>query len=94
MTDEQRERRKVIFSGRVQGVGFRYTTVALARKYPVAGYVRNVPDGTVELVAEGDPKVLDRFLADVEEAMRGYIQQRQVVPVEAREPLRGFTVRY
>ncbi len=94
MTDEQRERRKVIFSGRVQGVGFRYTTVALARKYPVAGYVRNVPDGTVELVAEGDPQILDRFLADVEEAMRGHIQERQVVPVKAREPLQGFTVRY
>ena len=50
-----RERRRVVFSGRVQGVGFRFTCQSLARGFDVAGYVRNLADGRVELVAEGEP---------------------------------------
>ena len=48
-------RRRVLFSGRVQGVGFRYTTEAVASRFQVTGWVRNVRDGRVELVAEGLP---------------------------------------
>lgn len=57
------------FTGRVQGVGFRYTTVNVARRFAVAGYVTNLPDGRVELVAEGDAKELKAFLAAVQDAM-------------------------
>ena len=46
--------KRVLYSGRVQGVGFRYTTQALAAGHPIAGYVRNLPTGEVELVAEGE----------------------------------------
>ena len=58
-------RRRVLFHGRVQGVGFRYTTASIARRHPVVGFVRNLPDGSVELVAEATPPVLDQFLADI-----------------------------
>ena len=51
-----RVRRRVYFSGRVQGVGFRFTCQSLARGFEVAGYVRNLPDGRVELVAEGESR--------------------------------------
>ena len=57
------------FTGRVQGVGFRYTAVSLARRFAVAGYVMNLPDGRVELVAEGDQKELNAFLDAVHDAM-------------------------
>ena len=58
-----RIRRRVHFSGRVQGVGFRYTCQSIARGFDVGGYVRNLPDGRVEPLAEGEPGELDNFLA-------------------------------
>ncbi len=54
-----------IFQGRVQGVGFRATVHKIAQKYPVSGWVRNLPDGTVELKAEGKPGVLEMFLKSI-----------------------------
>ncbi len=54
-------RRTILFTGRVQGVGFRFTTETIASGFPVTGTVRNLPDGRVELVAEGNPADLDAF---------------------------------
>ncbi len=61
------------FSGRVQGVGFRYTTVNIARRYHVAGYVRNQPDGRVEVVAEGKQADLKAFIESIVETMGSHI---------------------
>jgi len=68
-------RRTVHFSGRVQGVGFRYTTESIARRFAVTGYVRNLPDGRVELVTEGTVGELDRFVGAISEAMRSNISE-------------------
>lgn len=54
-------RRRYRFHGRVQGVGFRAFTASRARWIGVAGYVKNLPDGTVEAVAEGPLELLTRF---------------------------------
>ena len=62
---EQHERREVIFRGQVQGVGFRYMTRQIAGRFQVAGFVRNQSDGTVQLVVEGEPAELDRFIRSV-----------------------------
>jgi acylphosphatase len=62
---ESLERRRVLYTGHVQGVGFRYTTQRIAQAFAVTGFVRNLSNGSVELVAEGSPAELDRFLADV-----------------------------
>ncbi|MEM6751182.1 MAG: acylphosphatase [Planctomycetota bacterium] len=67
-------RQSVVFRGRVQGVGFRYTTARIARRHAVAGYVENQPDGTVRLVAEGQPDEVQSLIDDVLEAMRGKVQ--------------------
>ncbi len=54
---------KVIVSGRVQGVWFRASTRSQAVKLGIKGYVRNMPDGNVEFVAEGDDAAVDRLIA-------------------------------
>jgi acylphosphatase len=90
-----RERRRVTFSGRVQGVGFRFTCQSLARGFDVAGYVRNLPNGGVELVAEGQPAELDAFLSAIRVEMNSYIKDI-VTDSEAPSglPLTGFAIRH
>ena len=68
MSSEQQSnpiRRHVIYRGRVQGVCFRMISHELSHNFQVVGYVRNLPDGTVELEAEGEPAEVDRFLAAI-----------------------------
>ncbi len=60
---------RTLYSGRVQGVGFRYTTAEVAKRHPVFGQVRNLSDGRVELVAEGQDRDIKRFLRDVIETV-------------------------
>ena len=86
-------RQRVHFHGRVQGVGFRYTTASIAKRYPVVGYVRNLPDGSVELVAEAVPVVLEQFLADITAAFAGKIRQQSVDEIPRDEPLAMFEIR-
>ncbi len=56
---------KLRIEGLVQGVGYRYYAYRLAKRYGVKGYVMNMPDGSVEVVAEGEGKNLERFLEEV-----------------------------
>lgn len=55
----------VHYAGRVQGVGFRATAASLARRLGLRGYVRNLRDGRVEMVAEGEPQDVERLLAQI-----------------------------
>jgi acylphosphatase len=71
-------RHTIHFEGHVQGVGFRYTTVAVARDHHVAGYVRNLPDGRVQLVAEGDPAELSRLRQAILAEMAGRVRRHTV----------------
>jgi acylphosphatase len=90
-----RVRRRVHFSGRVQGVGFRFTCRSLARGYEVAGHVRNLANGQVELVVEGEPIELDRFLAAIRLEMSDYIRNVEVQTESPdQEPLIGFSIRH
>jgi acylphosphatase len=84
--------KRVVYSGRVQGVGFRYTAHALAAGFAVAGYVRNLPDGTVEMAAEGAADQVEAFLAAVAERMGDNIR-RVTVHDEPSGGWQGFQVR-
>ncbi len=94
MAESARERREVYYSGRVQGVGFRYTARSLAARFPVAGYVKNLPDGRVELVVEGTPEETGAFLAAVRREMGYYIAAAQETTKPATGRLHGFEVRF
>ncbi len=86
-------RKHVTYSGQVQGVGFRYMAHGLAQRFDVAGYVRNLPSGDVELAAEGPAEQVDGLLAAVAERMAGYIRN-QTVREEPPSGARGFTIRH
>lgn len=67
-----RRRLQVLYSGSVQGVGFRYTARTVATGYEVAGTVRNLPDGRVELVAEGSHEELEAFRQGIRDSGLGH----------------------
>ena len=75
MSDVHHE--SVFFSGRVQGVGFRYATLQVAREFEVSGFVCNLPDGRVQLEAEGRAAEVAAFVTAVEERMHGYIRKTE-----------------
>ena len=84
----------VYYSGHVQGVGFRYTTLSIARGYNVAGFVQNLPDGRVELVAEGEKHEIDAFLRDVRERFLNFIRKEQCDVGPATGEFTGFDIRH
>ena len=77
----------VHYSGHVQGVGFRYNAARCARAYEVTGFVRNLSDGRVELVAEGDREHVEGLLDDIRQSMSGNIRE---VDMETGEPTGEF----
>jgi acylphosphatase len=83
----------VLYSGHVQGVGFRYTAKSVATGFDVTGTIRNLPDGCVELVAEGARQELDAFRAAVRDAgLAGFIRDEKVNWADARNEFRGFEI--
>ena len=87
-------RRTLHFTGRVQGVGFRFTAEAVASRYRVAGFVRNLPDGRVELVAEGSPAELDLLQSAVEQAMQSCIKEVSASDSTATGEFASFSIAF
>jgi acylphosphatase len=83
----------VFFTGHVQGVGFRYTTLQVAREFEVAGFVKNLPDGRVCLEAEGAERDVSNFLAAVEERMHGLIRKTERAAQTRPPQFAGFTIK-
>lgn len=93
MSGGGRRRMQVLYSGHVQGVGFRYTAKAVAWGFEVAGTVRNLPDGRVELVAGGAREELAAFRRAMREAgLEHFIRDEVVTWDEARGEFRGFEI--
>jgi acylphosphatase len=86
-------RKTICFFGTVQGVGFRYTTRAIAGGFKVAGYVRNLRNGSVELIAEGISSEIDRFLDALRNRMSGYIDREEMHESPATGEFAGFEIR-
>ena len=86
-------RMKILYTGRVQGVGFRYSAKTAATGFEIAGTVRNLPDGRVELLAEGLREELEAFRQAIRGAgLAGFIRDENVTWSEAQSEFRGFEI--
>jgi acylphosphatase len=84
---------RILYSGSVQGVGFRYTVKSTATGFDVAGTVRNLPDGAVELVAEGRREELEAFRQAIHESgLEHFIRDEDVSWEDPRGEFRGFEI--
>lgn len=85
---------KVIYTGTVQGVGFRYSVQQLIAGYDVQGYVRNLPDRTVELFLQGEEaEILGMLEAVTQSHLNGFIKKSEVTHVTHDTTLTGFKIR-
>ena len=87
-------RRTVFFSGHVQGVGFRYTAQRVARRFDVRGYVKNLRDGRVEAVVEGEPEEVAAFVNAVREEMSPNVRDVQCNDSPASGEFADFAIRF
>jgi acylphosphatase len=88
------KRVEVEFSGRVQGVGFRFTAERFARDYGIIGFVRNLSDGRVELVAEGEEQKLKDFLEAMRFDLDNYIEHYSQNWFDPTGEFKNFTIRF
>ncbi len=86
--------KRVFYSGRVQGVGFRFSSKQTARGYDVCGWVKNLPDGRVELhVQAWELDEVEAFLDGIQESSLGsQIKEREIRVVASENGLRGFEI--
>ena len=88
-----RRRLKIFYSGRVQGVGFRYAAKTVAAGFEITGTVKNLPDGRVELIAEGTRAELEAFRTAIRaEGLAGFIRDEQITWADAQNEFRGFEI--
>src|SRR5699024_9007816 len=82
----------VFFSGRVQGVGFRYETLQIAKGFEVTGFVKNLPDGRVQLEAEGEEAEVTAFVEQIEEDLSSFIRETEKRAKWGAARFFGFTI--
>lgn len=83
----------VFFTGHVQGVGFRYSVLQVAKEFEVTGYVSNLVDGRVQLEAEGAASDVAAFVDSVQERMHGYIRKTERSARKGPAMFSGFTIK-
>ncbi len=93
LTDPMVQRWNIHFCGDVQGVGFRYTAVRAAQTRPVTGWVRNLADRRVQMVAEGDAEELLRFVEEVCQMTYGNVTEHTIEKGQPTGEFTGFEVR-
>jgi acylphosphatase len=82
----------IFFTGHVQGVGFRYATFQVAKEFEVAGSVKNLLDGRVQVEVEGEPAEIDAFVTAVQEKMHGFIRKTDRVRDRRTPQFTGFVI--
>jgi len=84
----------VFYSGRVQGVGFRFTAERIALSLGITGWVKNIYDGRVEIVAEADEKKLEKFLKEINSYFSNYIQDQDTDWQESTGEFKDFGLKF
>ena len=86
--------KQVVFKGRVQGVGFRYTTQRAACRYDLTGFVRNLPDGTVEALMQGTAANVQACLNDLQDTFGGYLRETNTTDQPVNPRYHDFRISY
>jgi acylphosphatase len=94
MSNSTPKRHTVYYSGHVQGVGFRYTSRSIARGYEVTGFVRNLADGRVELVVEGQPHEVHAFRREVRDRFFNQIRDERCEVGAPSGEFAGFEIQH
>ena len=86
--------KRITFVGRVQGVGFRFTALAVANRYQLTGLVRNLLDGTVEMIAQGHPDDINNCIRDIKESHRGNISETKIEEIPLNPEYKAFKITF
>ena len=86
--------RHIIFSGRVQGVGFRFTAHRMAGRHQLTGYVRNLSDGTVEMLAQGPAEEIDDCVKDIQQSLISYVRETKIKEVPPNPKYTDFRITF
>ena len=86
--------RHIVFSGRIQGVGFRFTALNIANRYELKGYVRNLPDGDVEMITHGPAEMIDNCVRDLQDSFVGSISHIDIEEATPDPKLTDFKITF
>ncbi len=84
----------MIFIGRVQGVGFRFTAHRIAKRCQLTGFVRNLTDGTVEMLAQGQAEDINNCIKELEDSFAGYVRESKIEEVPLDPRYRNFKITF
>ena len=84
----------IIFSGRVQGVGFRYTAHRIALRCELTGFVKNLPNGSVEMLVQGHPDDVAECIGDIKESFGNYIRDTKITDPAVNPGYHNFTIAF
>jgi acylphosphatase len=84
----------VIFIGRVQGVGFRFTAHRIAQRCQITGFVRNQPDGTVEMHAQGPARDVDDCIKNIKDYFGDYVRETRIQEIPTDPKYKDFRITF
>jgi acylphosphatase len=84
----------IIFTGQVQGVGFRFTAFNMANRHQLTGFVRNLPDGTVEMLIQGSSQAIDDCIRDIKGYFSGYIREIKIKEIPSNPQYKDFKITF
>ncbi len=84
----------IIFTGTVQGVGFRFTVQRHALSFELRGWVKNLPNGSVEVLVEGPKERIEAFCRNIESNFEGYIRNKNIQFVPAQDNFKIFQITF
>jgi acylphosphatase len=83
----------ICYEGKVQGIGFRATVLSLAKGFEIRGWIKNLPDGGVELFVMGDTQEVEEFLNSIRDShLAGHIDRETILPAAPELGIRGFRI--
>ena len=91
---KQMKRTHIFYSGRVQGVGFRFTAIDIANSLNLTGWAKNLTDGRVEVICEGEEADINNFIERLEKEFSGYIRDKQISWSEATDKFKDFSIAF